>query len=346
MGTRKTQSSSKKAGLTFPVGRLGRFLRHGNYSSRVGAGAPVYLAAVLEYLAAEVLELAGNVCRDNGKQRIIPRHVQLAVRSDEELSSLLKNVTIAGGGTMPPLHAALVKGSSSKKGSISAPKNRSSSARGPPVSKAVNASAGGRKLVKANVGGASIVRTASVVVKQMRVQNTTLSLAQGDLLQEPFSAIGSASDATLSCSGGVSRLIASKAGPAFLEETKAWVSSHGNLPVGGACLTGAGNLPSDHVVHVHGPRWGQPDAQEKLAEAVQNALECCSKAQLKNVALPAFSTGSFHFPTPLAARILLQSAKEWLEKNGGKTTLQEVRFTLVGDSMFEIFSNKFNEIDT
>lgn len=58
------------------------------YAERIGAGAPVYLAAVLEYLAAELLELAGNAARDNKKNRIIPRHIQLAVRNDEELSKV------------------------------------------------------------------------------------------------------------------------------------------------------------------------------------------------------------------------------------------------------------------
>ncbi|GAA5942419.1 hypothetical protein JCM10213_004769 [Rhodosporidiobolus nylandii] len=59
----KAQSRSSKAGLQFPVGRIHRLLRRGNYAQRVGAGAPVYLAAVLEYLAAEILELAGNAAR-------------------------------------------------------------------------------------------------------------------------------------------------------------------------------------------------------------------------------------------------------------------------------------------
>ncbi|CAK9320001.1 unnamed protein product [Citrullus colocynthis] len=105
---KKPVSRSVKAGLQFPVGRIGRYLKNGRYSRRVGTGAPVYLAAVLEYLAAEVLELAGNAARDNKKNRIIPRHVLLAVRNDEELGKLLAGVTIAHGGVLPNINPVLL----------------------------------------------------------------------------------------------------------------------------------------------------------------------------------------------------------------------------------------------
>ena len=112
---KKAVSRSAKAGLQFPVGRIARYLKKGKYAQRIGAGAPVYLAAVLEYLTAEVLELAGNAARDNKKNRVVPRHIQLAIRNDEELSKLLGTVTIAAGGVLPKIHSVLLPKKSSKK---------------------------------------------------------------------------------------------------------------------------------------------------------------------------------------------------------------------------------------
>ena len=106
--TAKATSRSAKAGLQFPVGRVARYMKKARVATRIGAGAPVYLAAVLEYLTAEILELAGNAAKDNKKSRIIPRHVQLAVRNDEELNRLLGGVTIASGGVLPSVNAALL----------------------------------------------------------------------------------------------------------------------------------------------------------------------------------------------------------------------------------------------
>ena len=76
----------------------------------------MYLAAVLEYLAAEVLELAGNAAKDNKKTRIVPRHIQLAVRNDEELNRLMADVTISAGGVLPHINAFLIPQAKVKEG--------------------------------------------------------------------------------------------------------------------------------------------------------------------------------------------------------------------------------------
>ena len=94
-------SRSAKAGLSFPVGRIARMLKTGRYSERVGLGAPVYLAAVLEYLVAELLEVSVMVVRESKKNRIIPRYIFLGLKEDEEFAKLFQHTFITASGVKP-----------------------------------------------------------------------------------------------------------------------------------------------------------------------------------------------------------------------------------------------------
>lgn len=96
---RKTRSN--RAGLTFPVGRFHRQLRTGRYGERCGSGAAVYLAGVVEYLVAEVMETSGSAAHNHKVKRITPRHIMLAITHDDDLRVLSGTAVIPYAGVVP-----------------------------------------------------------------------------------------------------------------------------------------------------------------------------------------------------------------------------------------------------
>lgn len=108
---KKGGSKSAKAGLIFPVGRVGSLLRKGQFARRIGASGAVYMTAVLEYLTAELLELTvkAQAQQKSKSKRLTPRVLTLAVRHDDDLGALLQNVTVSKGGVVPTNAKALAK---------------------------------------------------------------------------------------------------------------------------------------------------------------------------------------------------------------------------------------------
>ncbi|XP_047051329.1 histone H2A.V-like [Lolium rigidum] len=99
-------SCSSRAGMQFPVGRIHRYLKNMG-TRRVSTNTAVYMAAVLEFLAADILEVAGNVIKEHKVKRIKPRHIQLTISGDTELQKLI-TATIPGGGVYPHIQKVLI----------------------------------------------------------------------------------------------------------------------------------------------------------------------------------------------------------------------------------------------
>lgn len=142
--TTKKQTKQELAGLQFSVSRVGNEMRKCTLGCkcRLAAGSSVYLAAVVEYLIAEILELSGNAARENKRTRITPRHIFLAIQNDEELSEFFKH-TIITSGVIPNIHAALIpkkkegggekKKAAPKKKAAASPKKKKAAPKGKKV---------------------------------------------------------------------------------------------------------------------------------------------------------------------------------------------------------------------
>ena len=105
----KSVSASARAQTVFPVGRLNRLMRKGRYGARLSGSSGAFMAGVLEYLALEICELAGMVCEKHKKKQITPKHINLAIRNDDDLNKLMCEVTIAAGGRLPFIAPQLMK---------------------------------------------------------------------------------------------------------------------------------------------------------------------------------------------------------------------------------------------
>lgn len=131
---------SRRAGIVFPVTRIENIMLELSTLERKSGTAAVYMAAAVEYVIAEILELAGNAARDAKKVRITPRHLKLAILNDGELTKLFKGVVMSGGvrsninpALVPEKKAPVVKKPRSKK--VSTKKTSKSQAKSPKVSK-------------------------------------------------------------------------------------------------------------------------------------------------------------------------------------------------------------------
>jgi putative ATPase len=171
----------------------------------------------------------------------------------------------------------------------------------------------------------------SEVLLEFRAPTGTLiGIVRGDLTEERVDAIVNAANSRLEHGGGVAGAIVSTGGPSIQKESRRWVREHGEVPTGGAAITGAGHLPAKRVIHAVGPVWGTGDEDARLADAVRSALTLARDSGLMRVSLPAISSGIFGFPKDRCARVILETVTSF-------RGLEEIRLCNLDDPTARTF---------
>ena len=160
---------------------------------------------------------------------------------------------------------------------------------------------------------------------------------RGDITERNTDAIVNAANSYLKHVGGVAAAIVRKGGSTIQDES----DKIGFVPVGSAVITTAGKLSSKAVIHVVGPRIGEGNEDEKLTNAVTNALLLASKQNFSSVSMPAISSGIFGFPKDKCAKILVEESKRFLENE--TTSIEVIEFCIIDDETIEYFKTQFSD---
>jgi O-acetyl-ADP-ribose deacetylase len=167
------------------------------------------------------------------------------------------------------------------------------------------------------------------------INGRVLELVLGDIAAQEVDAIVNAANSGLAGGGGVDGAIHRAGGPAIMEETQRRYPA--GCPTGSAVITSAGKLLAKHVIHAVGPVWrgGQAGEKELLASAYRTALELAAEHGCRSVALPALSTGAYHYPLDEAARVAITAAAIFLEQLLADSLLNQVLFSADALAAFE-----------
>ena len=172
---------------------------------------------------------------------------------------------------------------------------------------------------------------------RIQINDKTLELTESDITELNTDAIVNAANASLILGAGVAGAIRAKGGPSIQREC----DEIGGCPVGGAVITGGGNLKARHVIHAVGPRKGEGDEEEKLRNATLNSLRVADENGLKSIGFPAISTGVFRFPIERCAEIMLSATIDYLQ---GETGMESAVFCLYGEEAFRVFEGVLKKI--
>ena len=171
-----------------------------------------------------------------------------------------------------------------------------------------------------------------------------IELKKGDITKMEVDAVVNAANSSLMGGGGVDGAIHQAGGPAILEECKEIRAEQGTLPTGEAVLTTAGKMPSHKVIHTVGPVWNENEASENdrlLANCYRNSLQLALENDLQTIAFPNISTGVYGYPKERAAKVAIETVREFLESH--EEEIETVFFICFDDENYQIYQERLSE---
>lgn len=171
-----------------------------------------------------------------------------------------------------------------------------------------------------------------------RIGTTTIRAQTGDITRQEVDAVVNAANDRLQHGGGVAAAIARAGGPTIQRESDDWVATNGPLRDGQAAVTGGGDLPAPHVVHVAGPIYDRAagNNEDRLRAAVRAALDTAAGAGARSVAFPAISAGVYGYPLDEATAVLADEVAAFCRQHDG--ALDEVRLVGFDDTTTDAFA--------
>lgn len=165
-------------------------------------------------------------------------------------------------------------------------------------------------------------------------RGTAIDLFQGDITRFVCDAVVNAANERLAGGGGVDGAIHRAGGPAILEECQ----RIGHCPTGQAVITTAGRLSAQKLIHTVGPIWkgGSAGEPKLLASCYRESLNLALQHKLMHVAFPAISTGVYGYPIDAAARVAIESVRDFAREHP-EGSLRRITFVLFDRDAYKSF---------
>jgi O-acetyl-ADP-ribose deacetylase len=152
---------------------------------------------------------------------------------------------------------------------------------------------------------------------QVQVQGRTVRVLREDITLFKADAFVYYAQESLALGTGIGGAIAVRAGAEVQKE----LDERGPAGPGEVVVSGAGKLPATFILHAVGPRFQEPDIEEKLQDTLQRALEVADEKKIERLAVPLMGRGFYGVPLPISTRITVEGIKKYLD---GNTNIQEV----------------------